>query len=359
MLSPSLRQRTPLTSIRGLHIELGYACNVRCIMCFQENFTQMMDSRIWEKILLPVYPLVDRILIQGGEPTVLKRSRDLIALALSLNPGVKFAVMTNGLLFDGFWRETFVEHGYDVNFSINAAHKATHEAINVGSDYETVMKNLRTLIELRDKRGTDLSIHISCVILQENIRELADFVELAARLGVDVRFFYDATRRSDHIDGVEHAVRRALAKAREHRDRTCVEGLATFYGDYCRRKGVENLLKDEMEWPPPICPAPWCWLNVDRLGKARFCCMSYIVLGDVTKTPIEEIWNGRGARAFRRRMAHGDFRYCMEACSLNAKPNYRLDLVKGRYYARKFISEFKASPQLACRKANRKVKQHI
>ena len=43
-------EQRPLSSVKSLHIELGYPCNIRCIMCFQKNFTQRMDRRIWETV---------------------------------------------------------------------------------------------------------------------------------------------------------------------------------------------------------------------------------------------------------------------------------------------------------------------
>ena len=136
----------PLSSVEQLHIEMGYPCNVRCIMCFQENFSQKMDSMIWKSALLPVYPHVSRVLVQGGEPTVMKDCKELISLVLSHNPSARFGVMTNGLLFGDYWRETFVDHGYEVNFSLNAASQVTHELINVNSRYSKVMDNLNRLI---------------------------------------------------------------------------------------------------------------------------------------------------------------------------------------------------------------------
>lgn len=351
----------PLESVEQLHIEMGYPCNVRCIMCFQKNFTQKTDSRVWKTTLLPVYPHVSRVLIQGGEPTVIKESGELIALILSLNPSVKFGIMTNGLLFNEYWRETFVDHGYEVNFSLNGASQFTHEKINVNSKYDKVMDNLTRLIELRSTRANSLTIFLSFVIIPENVHEIADFVELANRLGVNARFFYDATRMPAAADSekVEKEIARSIEALRAYEDKIFVEGLAAFYRHYCRNHRIENRLSHEKEAAPPRCMAPWKGLYVDRLGQVAFCCMSNMTLGNLNQSTIHEIWNGHRAQVFRKRIRADDYRYCQASCILNTKPSYAVDYVKADYYARKFIAEFRSSPKLACHKAVRKVRQFL
>lgn len=356
-----MRFEHPLSSVEQLHIEMGYPCNVRCIMCFQENFSQKMDSMIWKSGLLPVYPHVSRVLIQGGEPTVMKDCKELIALVLSHNAAARFGVMTNGLLFGEYWRETFVDHGYEVNFSLNAASQATHERINVNSSYGKVMDNLERLIALRDGRKSPLAIFLSFVIIPENAHEVTDFVELADRLGVNARFFYDATRMPPAGEGerVTREVERGFAAMKRTEDRIFVEGLAAFHRHFCKLRRIQNRLSQEQEKAPPRCMAPWKGLNVDRLGQVRFCCMSDLMIGNLHRKNIHEIWNGRRAQMFRKRMAAEDYRYCQASCILNRKPNYAIDYVKVDYYVRKFMAEFRSSPKATYRKALRKIRQFV
>jgi MoaA/NifB/PqqE/SkfB family radical SAM enzyme len=328
-------------------------------MCFQENFSQKMDRRIWETALLPVYPHVELVLIQGGEPTILKESKDLVALVSNINPTARFGMMTNGLRFDDYWQQTFAEKGYEVNFSINAATKETHEIINKGSKFDVVCSNLTRLTELRRERGASLDIRLSFVIIPENVHEIADFVEFGKQHGVDVRFFFDATRMPVENQRVEEEVARAFELKRSYRDVMDVLGLSTFYNYYCHHRGVENRFADEREAAAEKCNAPWQGLNVDRNGLVQFCCMSNLILGDLNKATIEDVWNNRRARAFRKRMAEGDFRYCQPDCSLNTNPNYTFDLVKSQYYLSRFISEFRSSPSVAYKKAMRKLKLYV
>ena len=350
------KEQLDLSAVKSLHIELGYPCNIRCIMCFQQNFAQRMDRRIWEEALLPVYPHVDVVLIQGGEPTILKESRELVALVSKLNSSARFGMMTNGVRFDDYWQQIFAEKGWEANFSINAATKETHERINKGSNFDVVCGNLTRLIQLRKERDSKLRILLSFVIIPENIHEVAEFIEFGHRHGIDVRFFFDTSRMPEENQIVEGEVARAFELRRTYRDVTAVEGLASFYDYYCHHRGVVNRHADEKETAPDKCSAPWQGLFVDRNGQVQFCCMSNLILGDLNRTTIEKVWNNRRARAFRKRMADGDFRYCQPDCPLNTNPNYTFDLVKFEYYLSRFITEFRSSPRLACRKAMRKLK---
>ena len=56
---------------------------------------------------------------------------------------------------------------------------------------------------------------------------------------------------------------------------------------------------------PFACSEPWSNLNINASGEVRPCCFNDVVLGDLTKQSIEEIWNGPGYTALRSDMAAG------------------------------------------------------
>ena len=347
-----------IKDIDELHVELGYQCNLRCIMCFQKDYTQKINPDIWQKKLLPLYPYLKRLIIQGGEPTVIKASKELADLALEKNPNIKFGIMTNGLLFGKYWRELFVDHGYSANFSINGANKEIHEKINVNSNFEKVMKNLEDLIALRGAKENGLEISISFVIIPENLHQLDDFVELAKHLGVEkVRFFFDAARLPDDVEVVTKNITSALEKRKKYQDSLQVEGLIKFYEYYCFKKKLDNVFKDEKEKIPPRCLAPWKSLYVDHYGKLMSCCMSNIILGDLNKNKIKDLLNVKKVLDFRKKMSKGDFRYCQATCLENTKPKYGLNAGNLRGYFEKFFYDFKQSPSVAFKKVLRKLKQ--
>lgn len=349
-----------LKDIKELHLEIGYQCNLRCKMCFQKDYTQGMDARIWQEKLLPLYPHLKHLIIQGGEPTVIKETKDLINLVLTKNPVIKFGTMTNGLLFGDYWQKLFVEHGFMVNFSLNGATKETHEVINCFSKYDKVMENLRRLIALRDSAGSSLEIYISFVIISDNLRELCDFIKLGKSLGVNrVRFFFDASQLPDEKQLVAEQIGEALLLKREFGKLLQVDGLVKFYQYYCVKNKLVNRFIDEKEDVPAHCAVPWRNLYVDHYGKLMSCCLSNVILGDLNTEDLDKLINNRQAIDFRRKISVDDFRYCQTACLNNFKPVYRLDLSKLKGYWNKFRYDFARSPRVAIGKGWRKLKQFI
>ncbi len=349
----------PLTALRQLQLEMGFACNIRCVMCFQENYSQRLDPVVWRESLAPIYPRVAHVTLGGGEPTVYKDSWQVLEQILAVNQSVRFGISTNGILFDEPWCDLFIRHGRNINFSINGATREVHEAVNKGSRWDGVMENIARVVEARNATGRDLLIAISMVIVQENVHELTDFLRLGQRLGVNVKFFYDATRLPSGDLKVAEEIARAQAVARETEGVIRIAGLDAFCRHYAARYGGPAQTgglaqKGGPAAPPPACALPWSAIHVDRLGEVRFCCWSYASLGNLRRQGIEEVWNSRRARLVRRKMAADDFRWCSAACELNPHPTFGLDRVKLAYYISRFSTEFSASPDEAMRKVVRR-----
>ena len=103
------------------------------------------------------------------------------------------SVVTNGTLLDDFWTNAIAEHFRLINISINAACRQTHEKINFGSNWNNVIKNVRKLIALRDKKNSEVTaispgliVNLSMVVLKSNYLEMEDLLKLAFDLGCGV-----------------------------------------------------------------------------------------------------------------------------------------------------------------------------
>ncbi len=349
----------PIEKIEELHIELGYQCNIRCTMCYQKDYTICIDPVVWREKLAGIYPTVKKIIIQGGEPTVIKDTKELIELALSKNPEVKVSFMTNGLAFDSYWQNLFVKHGDFVNFSLNAADKDTHEKINRYSKWDKVIDNLKNTLALRKSTNSPLQVTISFVILPDNIKQLSDYIELGKNLGVDkVRFFFDACNLDKDSKLVEQEVGKALDTAKKYEGNLIVEGLLHFYEFYCQKIGVKNIFIDQKEkMACGMCRLPWTNIFVDHFGNLMFCCMTNLVLGNLLKEDLSAIFNNSKAVDFREKILKNNYVYCMSNCTRNPNPVYKFDLVRVKYYAKNFFTYLKRDPKVAWQKAKRKIKQ--
>lgn len=351
-----------LDKIKDLHILLSHQCNIRCKMCFQNEYSQKLSALVWKDKLAELYPSLEKIIIQGGEPTIIKEVKELIDLVISINPGIKISFMTNGLEFKNEWQNLFVIHGDHVNFSLNAAKKESYEGINRYSNYDRVWQNLRDTINLRNQMQSPLKVYISFVILPDNFQQMAEFIEMGKELGVDrVRFFFDASNLNyDNHELVEAQVSRALAAAQKYQELFPTDGLVNFYKYFCaktKRQNIHSHLQEVLA--EKICPLPWNNLYIDAFGNVYNCCMVNIILGNLHKKPLAEIINNRKALNLRKKMAKQDFSYCLSFCPKNSKPFSGWSFNVLLSYFKSFIIHFKRSPKAAFIKALRKARQLV
>jgi len=298
------RRRTalPLERIKHLHIILSLKCNQRCRMCYQADFHRDLDPEICRRKLLPVYPHLEEIILQGGEPTAIAGTRPFMDFVLGINSRVRFSLMTNGMLFDRGWAELFCRHGRLVNFSLNAAGPETYARVSRTKHWPRIVDNLETLVGLRGPDSTP-EIAISFVILEENIGELGAFIELGRRIGVDrVRFFFDPHLLPEDGDAVRKALDGAAA-VRLAAGSLRVEGLERFEAVYFRKPA-----------DAPTCSSPFDTLFVDAGGETGLCCQMTRLIGDLRFSAVEKIWNGAPAARIRRAFRKGDYRYCGYYC---------------------------------------------
>lgn len=171
----------PMSAVE-LKIEFSTRCNVRCLMCRQNH-----DARVFldVAVLKKNIPLgkVKNILIQGGEFLLLKNARDFFDHLASL--GVKPMVFTNGTVMTGLWAKKIARCASFIQFSLNAATKETHEKVNVGSRWESVLGNIMKVLSWRDKIGSKLAIGGHMTVIPHNILEIPMFIKDFRKFGLD------------------------------------------------------------------------------------------------------------------------------------------------------------------------------
>ncbi len=192
-----------------------------------------------------------------GEPLLWGGLDALVDLCAAL--GVALNVTTNGT-FPGrgaaAWAARLAPVASDVKVSWNGATAATAEAIMPGLPFEEAVANGRALVAARDAAaragGRRCRVSFQVTAQEENVRELAGIVRLAAALGVDrVKVNHLQPRRpalaplslrrsAEAIGRWNEAVRGARAAA-----------------DEARRGGGRIVLANAVELAPdPEAPAP-------------------------------------------------------------------------------------------------------
>jgi glycosyltransferase involved in cell wall biosynthesis/MoaA/NifB/PqqE/SkfB family radical SAM enzyme len=181
-------------------------CNLRCVMCEEHSpHSSLQAVRMQEnrpRRQMPI-ELLRRVVQQGaemglreiipstmGEPLLYEHFEEVIRLCvehdLSLN------LTTNGTfprIGARAWAERLVPVASDIKVSINGATKATQESIMLGSRWEELLDNTRTLIRVRDdheaEAGHRCRVTFQLTFQEANLKEIPDLIRLAIKLGVD------------------------------------------------------------------------------------------------------------------------------------------------------------------------------
>lgn len=178
-------------------VTLAYdkACNIQCITCRSNMIKNNKETSLkfenkLDSVIIPLLKNAKNITISGsGEALYSTHSRQLIKKLTSTNKTVEFNINTNGLLFN---KQNCEELGLvgrinNVFVSMHAFHKPIYNRIMVGSDLETVIKNIKYISELQKEHSIKLAT-INCVISDINYTEIPYMIEFAQKLDLWISF---------------------------------------------------------------------------------------------------------------------------------------------------------------------------
>lgn len=190
-LRRSLGKRPGLT----LRLDLINKCNLRCIMC------RYSDPEVFGQPTKKVHPDHFRSLFENlgkdvrtvvlsceDEPLASNYFPDILSYLADEHPHVDIEFCTNAMLMNARIRNLIVEKGVGhLMLSMDGATKATLESIRVGAKYERIVANIKAMHELKKSAGARYPILVmDFVMMRRNIHEAPAFVELAARMGVQM-----------------------------------------------------------------------------------------------------------------------------------------------------------------------------
>jgi MoaA/NifB/PqqE/SkfB family radical SAM enzyme len=321
------------------YVEVAARCNLRCQMCpitVDPRYDPLSGRpglfapELFDR-LEPFFPTLQRVYLIGlGEPTLhagLPEFTRRLAAA-----GVEVWVTTNATLVDDEKAEALALAGLShVSVSIDGGTRETYERIRVRGNFDHVVRGLKALGRARERHGNP-EIWLNVVANASNVPELVQLVELCAEAGGDGIFIEGLYPYAHPV--IEEFCRQEsldlLGKERVDELFAIAESRATELGIRWMTRLDEQALNApkmstepapavvSMPQPAPLGPAeeapltlpfacsePWANLNINASGEVRPCCFNDIVLGDLTKQSIEEIWNGPGYTGLRRDMAAG------------------------------------------------------
>jgi len=268
-----------------LWIEVTNRCNLHCLMCDRDSLTRPQADIEWsmfEKIADEAIKLgVRRIkLNRYGECLMHPKIHEMTKYLKSRGvPWVFF--VSNGTLMNEDRRKAIVDSGLDLLVvSIDGYTAETYETIRRGARLDKVRTNVEELIRLRNESGKKRPlVQINTVLMQDNADEVPDLI----------RYWED---RADLVSVRSYGVTGTLG------DRSVL---------------AEEHFDNELSPCHFIYSSMLTFVN----GDVTICCADFngaLVIGNVTKQSLADMWRGAAYEKIRELMKGGRFNELPPIC---------------------------------------------
>jgi MoaA/NifB/PqqE/SkfB family radical SAM enzyme len=173
------------------YVEPTNACNLRCPFCFgwqgrSERTRGMMSLATFKSLIDKIAPYAYWIdLYNRGEPFLHPDIYDMIIYAHQRRIGTRISTNLNSL--GNLTPEQLVKSGLDyLVVSLDGATQETYATYRVGGNVNSVLENLRAIIECkRNLRSATPYITVRTIVMRHNEHELQHIKEIVRHLGVD------------------------------------------------------------------------------------------------------------------------------------------------------------------------------
>jgi len=276
-----VQQRINSRPIRVV-VELTNKCNLNCPFCLvgqQNNQVSVahselvresgyLDSILAEKIIKDAkqFGINEILLTFQGEPLLHKQLTKFVRL--SKKNDLKTIIFTNGLLLNKDLANKLIESGIDViRFSVDGASESTYQKNRVGGRFSKVFENMTEVAKIVEENNTHTQLIWQFIALKNNEHEIETAKKMAENIGLEFQV------------------------------KTFAESVPELTPDTAqyRRKLLPKPCKD-------LYRAIWIYWNGDVVP----CCYDLsgsVILGNVSKNTIEEIWHSKKYVNFRRQVA--------------------------------------------------------
>jgi MoaA/NifB/PqqE/SkfB family radical SAM enzyme len=326
-------------------------CNLRCGFCYVGALLNLEGE--WRREL-PLEALQrafpDRAGLQvsltGGEIFVRKDILDVLEMFRQKGYACGY-LTTNGTLIDQqradalaeLARVGFLKH---VSVSLDGPKDLHDAARGITGTFERTAAGLRRLQEAARRKGAPLRVTVNTTVAHEGLQALDQMVDVASELGVDAiglnhLMFSTPAEVAETVRLTGAADESAISTfvtdnpgvaPQEVRERTaalrakCRERNIRF--DH--RPKVTDALIDAYYTPGAAlqgrCLYPFLHARASFSGKVYFCPFIRIEVGDLTRSSLEEIWNGRVYVELRRRLLEQRlFPVCRRCCKVELSPD--------------------------------------
>jgi radical SAM protein with 4Fe4S-binding SPASM domain len=317
-----------------LILDLINFCNYSCIMCPQGNMKKkdhgVMDFELFRKIIddLCRPPQKARVIIPfwNGEPTLYPHFAQALEYASAKKKEFPqawevWSLHTNFSLINKEVSKKIIESGLfgPITVSLDSVNEKTYESIRRGGKLESVLKNIKDYLIIRNELGMKFpSLTIQMIIMEENFKEVCEFIKYwkdeLGKYSIIPDIIYD------EAGGMEKDcifIRRCMADRPEkqhdldelHRKALISSGLIdeddnseiVKTDEYIEEKNINN---DENSSGRRIpCIGLWQHFGIRYDGETSACCRDFnceMNLGNIKDSSLWEIWNGQKLHDYRK-----------------------------------------------------------
>ena len=311
---------------REVYIEPTNRCNELCQTCPRTFFTREPEADLDMARFVSVldqFPGVERVVLHGvGEPLL---ARDLPQMVAEANRrGARVLFNTNALALHRRLAEQLVRAGLDeLRVSMDAADARIYRAIRGVDGYAKAMRRTSDFCRLlRDLGAHRPRVSLVFIAMRDNLAQLPRVIAQAGDMGVNAVVIqrlvhFDAGLAVEAQSLMGEDLDSTLAECETAARRAGVQLLGT--GGFAPRDSLRPVSASR---PWSGCTRPWRSTYVTANGNVLPCCFAPfttthyegVILGNVFREPIEEIWNGPDYEAFRRAHASEDPPECCRGC---------------------------------------------
>lgn len=305
-------------------------CNINCAHCFRENndvsIEPDMSLGVFDKLEKELFPFLEICKFGGnnlGEQLITKQWNYFFEQIEKYS--FKRNLITNGLLLTKERITKLIRGGWIIDLSTEAATKETYQNIR-GRNFDKFISTVAECCEQKKSfPETRAIIRLCFTIFYENAEELIPLIKTGAELGVD------EISVTHFIPMRENQRNQSLVYHKGQTNSIFTEGirLAQKLGislklpplfPVNRMNGFNNNSKDEYSNSSmKKCHHPWTSISINEKGDVMPCCITYVTMGNLQEMTIEEIWNSRRYRKFRKTVNSSVPKEMCRNCPLRGK----------------------------------------
>lgn len=277
----------------ALCLEPTQRCNCRCPFCYHPAEKGLGDMTAQQAIraMDEARRAGCRLLhISGGEPFLYPHLQLLVLNARK--SGYTVSVATNGSFTEEVFKRTYM-YMDRLTVSLDFPDKRHDQWRGFNGLYDRCVASVRRAIE------AGLDVRIACTLWRDNAGCIEDMAVIAKTLGCGIHFRLMTREHPDvPVALLEDAAERAATV-------DAIIALKKKYPGVIQNPAASlKAIKSQKPFNCRLCTAI---MHVDALGRVYLPCPQHesqkdLILGNILRQPVEEIWFSRAAHAYRKQI---------------------------------------------------------